>query len=159
MGDGSPGGVRYRAPYGANKSMRMVRRRRRMRRLRMRRGCIEKEHYDQQWRLVNNCLITQCSELLFSSLLNTYNIDVTDPQKYRVRVFQSLCKFLDFLGGGELSFPSNNNILELHGKQFKQHGWVLLHLAVELWASQVPCLLCHNLQHHLLQKRIIDILS
>ena len=46
-------------------------------------------------------------------------------------------------------------VLELHGEQFKQQGWVLLHLAVELLAGQVPCLLPNNLQQHLL-KTIIE---
>ena len=40
--------------------------------------------------------------------------------------------------------------LDLHGKEFHQQGWVLLHLAVEFRAGQVPSLLCHNLHHHLL---------
>ena len=42
----------------------------------------------------------------------------------------------------------------LHGKQFDEQGWVLLHLSLELLAGQVPRLLSHNLHHHLLNTHV-----
>ena len=59
------------------------------------------------------------------------------------------CQTIPFLNGSIL-------VLELHGEQLKQQGWVLLHLAVELLAGQVPCLLPNNLQQHLLKRLLKD---